>query len=475
MNKPRVLVIDDEFEARNTVASILGSSRGGFDVVQAANEDEGLSLIKNQNFDHILTDIFLRPNPDKKMTGMEPGNGIHFLQQVKALGIKSNIIMMSGQADVDIAMHAINLGAADYIHKPVSAGHLFFVLRRIEEQARLKKENALLRNEVEERYSFSNIVARSPEMQRIFDVIEKVKDYKTTVLITGESGTGKELVAKALHFNSVRRNAPFIAINCGGIPENLLESELFGHVKGAFTDAIRAKKGLFEEANGGTLFLDELGDLPLSLQVKLLRVLQEEEIRPLGDNRTIKVDVRIVAATAKDLSQSVREGKFREDLYYRINVLSMIIPPLRERKEDIRLLVEHFREKYNQRLNTDIQGVSPDAMHLLLEYKWPGNVRELENVIERAMVLTENKIIQVEDLPPQLKPGHQGIGDSCTQIPGLDNSILSIKKGSKILERVLIKRALEKTGGNKTQAAQLLEISLPALLYKMKDYGINNH
>ncbi len=465
MVKKRVLIIDDEYEIRKIIASFLTSKKGGYDAVQAAGLDEALDLAVKQPFDHILSDIYLGPEDDP-----DAETGLDFLRKAKAAGVEANFIMMSGKADTDLAMQCIHNGAADYIHKPIIADQLFFVLKRAEEQARLKKENQILRSAVDERYSFRNIIARSPAMNRIFDVIEKVKDYKTTVLITGESGTGKELVAKALHFNSIRKNAPFIPVNCGGIPENLLESEFFGHVKGAFTDAVRSKKGLFEEANGGTLFLDELGDLPLTLQVKLLRVLQEEEIRPVGDTRTIKVDVRIVAATAINLEKAVQEGRFREDLYYRINVLSISIPPLRERKEDIHLLVDHFLKKYNKRLGIDVQGVSPEAMHLLLEYQWPGNVRELENLMERAMVLSDGKIIKADDLPPSINNSISK--ESVDGLVGLDAANLSIKKASKVLEKELIKRALRRTGGNKTQACHLLEISLPALLYKMKEYGL---
>jgi two-component system response regulator AtoC len=343
-------------------------------------------------------------------------------------------------------------------------------LRRAEEKTIILKENAFLKAEIREKYSFHNIVAKSPQIRHIFEVIQRVSDYKTTVLITGESGTGKELVAKAIHFNSIRAKAPFVPINCGGVPENLLESELFGYVKGAFTDAVKAKKGLFEEAHKGTLFLDELGEMPLALQVRLLRVLQEEEIRPLGDTRCIQVDVRIVAATAKDLAQEVNKGKFREDLFYRINVLTIVIPALRDRKEDIPLLVDHFIERYNFRLNKKVEGVSPEVMHLFLEYKWPGNVRELENAIERAMVYSDTSIIRTRDLPPHIRTGLED--ESAPPTSGLDMSDFSIKKSSKILERELIIKALDKTKGNKTKASHLLEISLPALLYKMKDYGL---
>ncbi len=459
MSKLRILVIDDEYDVRDIVAGMLTSKKAGYDVVQAANAIEGLELAQKQPFDHIISDIY-----------MQPEDGLQFLKKAKDAGVSANIIMMSGQADIDMALEAIKIGACDFIFKPVVSDNLLFVLRRAEEKTGLLKENAFLRAEVHKKYSFHNIVAKSFQIKRIFEVIQRVADYKTTVLITGESGTGKELVAKAIHFNSIRAKAPFVPINCGGIPENLLESELFGHVKGAFTDAVRAKKGLFEEAHKGTLFLDELGDLPLSLQVKLLRVLQEEEVRPLGDTRCIQVDVRIVAATAKDLAQEVSKGNFREDLFYRINVLSIVIPPLRDRREDIPLLVDLFIERYNSRLKKKMEGVSPEVMHLFLEYKWPGNIRELENATERAMVYSDGPTIQARDLPPQIRAGF-GV-EGAPPISALDGSIFSIKKSSKMLERGLIIKALDETKGNKTKASHLLEISLPALLYKMKDYGL---
>lgn len=459
MSKLRILVIDDEYDVRNTITGILTSKKAGYDVVQAANAIEGLELAQKQPFDNIISDIYMKPE-----------DGLQFLKKAKDTGVSANIIMMSGQADIDMALKAIKMGACDFIFKPIVSDHLLFVLRRAEEKTGLLKENVLLRAEVNKKYSFHNMVAKSFQIKRIFEVIQRMADYKTTVLITGESGTGKELVAKAIHFNSIRAKAPFVPINCGGIPENLLESELFGHVKGAFTDAVRAKKGLFEEAHKGTLFLDELSDLPLSLQVKLLRVLQEEEIRPLGNTRCIQVDVRIVAATIKDLAQEVSKGNFREDLFYRINVLSIVIPALRDRKEDIPLLVDHFREMYNSRLKKKVEGVSPEVMNLFLEYKWPGNIRELENAIERAMVYSDSPIIQTRDLPPQIRAGF-GI-ESAPPISALDGFIFSIKKSSKMLERELIIKALDETKGNKTKAAHLLEISLPALLYKIKDYSL---
>lgn len=315
------------------------------------------------------------------------------------------------------------------------------------------------------RYSFADIIARSNGMLEIFKTITKIADYKTTVLVTGESGTGKELIARAIHQSSSRRDNDMVNVNCGGIPETLLESELFGHAKGAFTDAHRARKGLFEEADGGTLFLDEMGELPLALQVKLLRALQEDEIRPLGDSKTVKVDVRIIAATARNLADMVNKGHFREDLYYRINVLTIVVPPLRERTEDIPLLASYFIDKLNRRLNLAIEGMDDDCLQSLMAYPWPGNVRELENVIERSMVLAEGNVLTPDFLAPEIL----GEGGS-EQADIFTWQTMSIKKNSKRMERELIERALEMTGGNKTRAAAMLEISLPALLYKIKEY-----
>ncbi len=469
MTKKRVLIIDDEFEIRSLLGKYIEKMKD-YEPCIAKDLREGLELARNNDFEHILCDYYLSPNGNG--AGRDDQTAIEFLRRARAAGITSNIIVMSGKAEVDMAVHVTKMGAVDYLAKPITFAQLEFALKRAEEREKLFKENVQLKQQVEEKYSFSNIVARSPQMERIFSVIEKVKDYKTTVLVTGESGTGKELVSRALHFNSIRKHAPFVAVNCGGIPENLLESELFGHIKGAFTDAVRSKRGLFEEAQGGTLFLDEIGELPMTLQVKLLRVLQEHEIRPVGDTRTIKVDVRIVAATARNLGELVRKGRFREDLYYRINVLTIVIPPLRERREDIRLLINHFIDKYNEVIKPKkVTGVSPEAMQVLMNYRWPGNVRELENVIERALVLTEHETIQIEDLPLNLyamEVPSEGDGKG-EFIP----EALSIKKNAKKIEKRLITIALAKTNGNKTQAAQLLEISLPALLYKMKEYGLN--
>jgi two-component system response regulator AtoC len=374
---------------------------------------------------------------------------------------------MSAYGTLDIAIEAMTLGAYDYISKPFKPDEVILTLRKAEERERLRKENEFLRKEVEKEYSFENIISKNETIQKIFEVIKKVAQYKSTILITGESGTGKELIARALHYHSDRSPHLFVPVNCGAIPENLLESELFGHAKGAFTDAIRTKKGLFEEADGGTLFLDEIGDLPPQLQVKLLRVLQDGEIRRVGESKPIKIDVRIVAATIRDLVKEVNENRFRDDLYYRLNVFPIHLPPLRERSEDIPLLVDHFIVKYSQSLNKKVVGIEHKALEKLMNYRWFGNIRELENTIERAIVLTDRERIEMENLPVEIQNFQEK-----NQWVDVDEEDYSIKKASKALETNLIRKALRKTKGNHTHAAKILEISHRALLYKIKEYGI---
>src|SRR5512139_2897548 len=376
MASKRILIVDDEESFRHMLSVIL--IKEGYEVETASNGEEGLRKAAASPFDQILCDI--------RMPRMD---GLAFLQETKKIALEATIIVMSAYGTVDIAIEAMKLGAYDYISKPFKPDEIILTLRKAEEREQLRRENLLLRKEVTKEYSFENIVSKNEKMQNVFDVIKKVAQYKSTVLISGESRTGKELVARALHYNSERSPNPFIPVNCGAIPENLLESELFGHAKGAFTDAIRTKKGLFEEADAGTLFLDEIGELPAQLQVKLLRVLQDGEIRRIGESKSIQIDVRIVAATVKDLSREVNESRFREDLFYRLNVLPIPIPPLRERKEDIPLLIHHFIQKFDQAMNKNVASVDHKAMETLISYKWYGNVRELENTIERAIVLSE--------------------------------------------------------------------------------------
>ncbi len=452
----RVLVVDDEENIRLVLSTLLG--KHGYEVRTADSGESALAMLETFDPDVILTDV-----------RMPKLGGLDLLDRLTQSGNPATVIVMSAYGSVDLALEAMKRGAYDYVGKPFKPDEIVLALRKAEEREVLRRENRALRAQMTEQYTeFSDIVSKSPKMAAIFRTIDKVADYKTTVLISGESGVGKELVARALHQRGARKKGPFVAVNCGAIPENLLESELFGHRKGAFTDAHADRRGLFEEANGGTLFLDEIGELPLPLQVKLLRVLQEEVVRRLGDTKDVKVDVRIVAATHRDLAEEAKAGRFREDLYYRINVLSLPIPPLRERREDVPILLEHFIVKQNAKLGTDVRGFSNDAKKVLLEYGWPGNVRELENTVERAMVLAEGPILSEGELPERMRAAMDPVRQK------LESGELSIKKTVATVEAILIRRALEKTKGNRTRAAEVLEISHRALLYKMKDYNIRD-
>ncbi len=451
----RVLVVDDEENLRLVLRTLL--KKHGYEV-EVAEEGEGaLRALDTFDPDVILTDV--------RMPRM---GGLDLLAALKAKQHPATVIVMSAYGNVDLAIEAMKAGAYDYVGKPFKPDEIVLTLRKAEERETLRRENRALREQIQKESQFESILAKSPEMLEIFRTIAKIADFKTTVLVTGESGTGKELVARAIHARSGRRGAPFVAVNCGAIPENLLESELFGHKRGAFTDAQSDRRGLFEEAHGGALFLDEIGELPLSLQVKLLRVLQDESIRRLGDVKDIKVDVRIITATHRDLGADVKAGRFREDLYYRINVLPIHVPPLRSRREDVNLLIDHFITRNNARLGTHIRGLSTDARKHMLDYGWPGNVRELENTIERAMVLAEADVLQAADLPERIRAALDPV-----QVH-LASGELSIKRTSAAIEQILIRRALQKTKGNRTRAADLLEISHRALLYKIKDYKITD-
>jgi len=453
----KLLIIDDENNMRHMLSTMLRKTDYLIDT--AADGAEGLDKIGLQFYDVILCDL--------KMPKM---SGIDFLKTAGEKLAGTTVIIMSAYGTIDTAVEAMKLGAYDYISKPFKSDELFLTLRKAEERDSLKRENLNLKEQIDtinENYNFANMVAKSKKMLAVFQLAVKVAQYSTTVLITGESGTGKELVAKGIHFKSPRSKMPFIPVNCGGIPENLLESELFGFKKGAFTGADRNKKGLFEEADQGTIFLDEIGELTPALQVKLLRVLQENEIRPIGGTKTKQIDVRVIAATAKDLEMEIQNNLFREDLFYRLNVLPIRLPPLRNRTDDIPLLCGHFLQKFIKKLNKEIHGISPGSIAMLLKHQWPGNVRELENVMERAVVLSEKKIILPENLPSQLgsRPGFARMDDFFEGF--------SLKQAQRMIEKRLITRALESTGGNRTKAVQLLEISHPSLLSKMKTYKIN--
>ncbi|MFO0692488.1 MAG: sigma-54 dependent transcriptional regulator [Polyangiales bacterium] len=449
----RVLVVDDEESLRLVLRTLL--RKHGYEVEVAASAEEALGLVERFDPGFVLADV--------RMPGM---SGIELCETLRARGSSATVIVMSAYGSVELALEAMNAGAYDYVPKPFKQDEVLLALRKAEERESLRRENRALKEAIRKESRFSGMLGKSEPMQRVFRLVEKVADYKTTVLVEGESGTGKELVARALHDRGARAGKPFVAVNCGAIPGALLESELFGHKRGAFTDAHADKRGLFEEAHGGTLFLDEIGELPLGLQVKLLRVLQEGQVRPLGATKDKEIDVRVVAATVRDLAAEVAGGRFREDLYYRLNVLQIHLPPLRDRRDDIPLLVDHFVEKNNGRLGTRVRGVSPAAMKLLLAYPWPGNVRELENLVERAVVLAEGELLGVEELPDRVREPVDAAGGA------LASGELSIKKTVRHVEEVLIRRALERTGGNRTAAAKILEISHRALLYKIKDYGI---
>jgi two-component system response regulator AtoC len=459
----RVLIVDDEQNLRHMLQTLL--KREGYEPIGVSSVDGALRELEAHPFDIVITDL--------RMPGQ---SGMDLVDEIRRRNLTTTVVVMTAYGSRDIAIEAMKHGAYDYISKPFEADELVLLLRKAEERERLFRENQTLHKQIraggqEPETGLGDLVAHSRQMLDLFRTVRKIAEFKTTVLIGGESGTGKELVARAIHRLSPRAAGPFIAVNCGAIPDSLLESELFGHRKGAFTDANRDRKGLFEEASNGTLFLDEIGELPLGLQVKLLRVLQEGEIRRLGDSQDMKVDVRVVAATARDLSAEVARGAFREDLFYRLNVFALQLPALRERREDIPLLVEHFLTRMNARMGLAVTGATPEAMRMLVEYDWPGNVRELENCVERAIVLSEGAVIDADALPERLQRAPTPAPVSAVGAL-VDDSDLSIKRASRRSEETLIRRALLKTRGNRTRAAELLEISHRALLYKIKEYGI---
>lgn len=459
----RVLVVDDEEAMRHMLALLL--SREGYDVRKADSGEAAIEVFESdQGADVVLTDV--------RMPGI---GGLGLVDWLSEHRPDATVIVMSAFGSVELALEAMRRGAYDYVSKPFKQDEVVLVLRKAEERMRLRRENAALRARLTEIGDKSDrlgeMLIYSDGMHRVAATVRKVAAYKTTVLVLGESGVGKELVSRALHGASPRSGGPFVAVNCGAIPETLLESELFGHIKGAFTDASADKRGLFEEAQGGTLFLDEIGELPTPLQVKLLRVLQEAEIRRVGDTRPIAVDVRVVAATSRDLSQMVEDGEFRRDLFFRINVMPIEVPPLRERKEDVAPLVEHFIEVTNQRLGTRIETVTREALARLVAYEWPGNVRELENTMEHAAVMAETETIGVEALPERPRRSAAVSPDGFAM--QFEEEDLSVKRAQRRLEREFILRALERTGGNRTHAARLLDLSHRALLYKIKEFGLS--
>ena len=452
---PEVLIIDDEPLMRISLSDALKAE--GYNVASAATGSEGLKEIKETSYDVVITDLRL-PEVD----------GVQILKTCRQISPHTKVLMITAYGSVDTAVEAMKIGAYDYITKPFSMDELILTVKRLVEMRDLEDENIYLKEKIEERYDFSGIIGRSEKMQDIFEKIRIIAPTDTTVLITGESGTGKELVANAIHFNSPRKNEAFIKVSCAALPETLLEAELFGHERGAFTGALKQKKGRFELAHTGTLFLDEIGEINQTVQVKLLRALQEREFERLGGTNTINVDVRIIGATQRDLKKEVQKGNFREDLYYRLNVVPVQLPPLRDRKEDILLLMEHFLKLYSKHMNKPLKGMSIEAREFILKYDFPGNIRELENAIRRAVTLSRDKDIQPWDLPEDICTICRDSGKMGERL----NYSETLPTAISLFEKQYIARVLEETKGNKTLASKVLGISRKTLWEKSRSYGL---
>jgi two-component system, NtrC family, response regulator AtoC len=450
---PTILVVEDEPKMLRLLE--LNLSGEGYSVQSATDAESALKLLRQEKIDLVLTDL--------RLPGMD---GLEFLQAVKRANAHLPVIMMTAYGTVETAVEAMKAGASDYVLKPFSIEEIKLLVRKELDIHRLREENISLREAVGKRYEFRNIVARGPKMQEVLATVERVAPTNSTVLLGGESGVGKDLIARAIHQHSRRASGPFVKINCTAIPENLLESELFGYEKGAFTGAVTSKPGKFELADKGTIFLDEIGDVPPAIQVKLLRVLQEREFERLGGTKTLKVDVRVVAATNQDLRAALEQGTFREDLYYRLNVVPISLPPLREHKEDIPYLVDHFLERFARESGKPIQGVTPAALKLLMDFHWPGNVRELENILERAVALSTGTTIDAADIRLDLspsKPGREAAGSLPFPPEGM-----TLEQ----FEDDIIKEAVRRANGNKSQAARLLGLSRNALRYRLSKMGL---
>ena len=452
---PEVLIIDDEPLMRISISDALKAE--GYNVASAATGSEGLKAIKDTSYDVVITDLRL-PEVD----------GVQILKTCRQISPQTKVLMITAYGSVDTAVEAMRIGAYDYITKPFSMDELILTVKRLIALRDLEDENIYLKEKIEEKYDFSGIIGKSEKMQDIFEKIKIIAPTDTTVLITGESGTGKELVANAIHFNSPRKNEAFIKVSCAALPETLLEAELFGHERGAFTGALKQKKGRFELAHKGTLFLDEIGEINQTVQVKLLRVLQEREFERLGGTSTINVDVRIIGATQRDLKKEVQKGNFREDLYYRLNVVPVQLPPLRDRKEDILLLMEHFLKLYSKHMNKPLKGMSIEAREFILKYDFPGNIRELENAIRRAVTLSRDKDIQPWDLPEDICTICRDSGKMGERL----NYSETLPTAISLFEKQYIARVLEETKGNKTLASKVLGISRKTLLEKSRSYGL---
>jgi two-component system NtrC family response regulator len=449
-----ILIVDDEKNYLVVLEALL--SPEGYEILTADSARSALRLIEESDLDLVLTDM--------KMPGV---SGMELLEQCKKINPEVPVIMMTAYGTIEMAVEAMKKHAYDYITKPFQNEELKVTIKKALENYRLIKENRRLSEALSEKHRFSNIIGRSKPMLRIYDLIGKVAHSKASVLITGPSGTGKELIAKAIHYESPRKSRPFVSVNCGALTETLLESELFGHEKGAFTGAIALKKGRFELADGGTLFLDEVGEMPPSLQVKLLRVLQEMEFERVGGTRSLRVDVRVLSASNRNLKETVAEGSFREDLFYRLNVIHIEVPPLKERPEDIRLLVNHFIDKYRRASTKEKIELSPEAWKSFYAYHWPGNVRELENVIERAVVLNSEGVIHLKDLPPEFSEEREEL-DVDRFIP----SDVPLQQTLEKIEEKLILRALKQSGNVQSHAAEKLGITKSLIQHKMKKYNI---
>lgn len=451
--KTKILVVDDELSMREFISILL--EREGYEVLTAADADTALSRMAASDIDLVISDV--------QMPGL---SGLELLARIKSESPDTAVLLVTAFSTAEQAVEAMKLGAYDYLAKPFKVDEIKILVRNALEKRDLQRENRQLREKVGVCDGYGGIVGTSQRMKALFALLRKVADSQTTVLISGESGTGKELAARAIHDGSARKTKPFIAINCGAIPENLIESELFGHVKGAFTGAVGERPGLFEQANGGTVFLDEIGELPLAMQTRLLRVIQEREVRRVGGTQTKKVDVRLIAASNRDIAQQVKEGSFREDLFYRINVVQIVMPPLRERIEDIPLLVEHLVRKHQGASGI----VTSEALKVLMNYPFPGNVRELENIIERSLVL-DNQRITVDSLPPHVTGTAKRFDlFSAVDIP---DEGLSLEPALEHLEKQYLVKALEKSGGSKTKAAELLGMSFRSYRYKLSKYGLS--
>lgn len=448
----KILVVDDEQIIRENLSLIL--EKEGYNTTQAKDGKDAYDKILEDDFDLVITDI--------EMPGMK---GTQLLEEVKKLNVRTMVIVITAFGSLETAISALRNGASDYILKPVEFDELIIKVKRLFEIRNILLENEILRKEVQRQYDFGNIVGKSLSIKKIYDMIETVSETDSTVLITGKSGTGKELVARALHYRSRRKDKPFIAVNCGAISENLIESELFGHKRGAFTGAINDKEGLIKAAEKGTLFLDEISELPLQLQVKLLRVLQEKEYTPVGATQQIPANVRFIASTNRNLKEQIEDGKFREDLYYRLNVVDINLPSLKERHEDIPLLADHFLNKFRMEMNRNIKGFDPEALRILINYEWHGEIRELENVIERAVIFCKSEYITVRDLPPSLTPH---LDNFDVQHP------LSLDEAVRRFEREYITKILEVNNNDKEKVAILMNVGLSTLYRKLKELDIKN-